>query len=70
VHVTTGLTPFFANHVYHPDMHVKLRKEASLLERTADKRLGKLQAARDRPRGSILEAQARKTKYAGGKEMF
>jgi hypothetical protein len=51
-------------------MHVKLPKEALLPERTADKRLGKLQAARDRPRGSILEAQARKTKYAGGKEMF
>jgi hypothetical protein len=70
VHVTTGLTPFFANHGYHQDMHVKLPKEASLPERTADKRRGKLQAARDRPRGSILEAQARKTKYAGGKEMF
>ena len=70
VHVTTGLTPFFANHGYHPDMHVKLPKEASLPKRTADKRLGKLQAARDRPRESILEAQARKTKYAGGKEMF
>jgi hypothetical protein len=42
-----GLTPIFANHGYHPDMHVKLPKEASLPERTADKRLGKLQAARD-----------------------
>jgi hypothetical protein len=51
-------------------MHVKFPKEASLPERTADKRLGKLQAARDIPRESILEAQARKTKYAGGKEMF
>jgi hypothetical protein len=51
-------------------MHVKLPKETSLPERTADKRLGKLQAARDRPRESILEAQARQTKYAGGKEMF
>jgi hypothetical protein len=70
VHVTTGFTPFFANHGYHPDMPVKLPKEASLPEGTADKRLGKLQAARDRPRESILKAQARKTKYAGSKEMF
>jgi hypothetical protein len=45
--------------------------EGSLVAgKTADERLGKLQAARDRPRGSILEAQARKTKYASGKEMF
>jgi hypothetical protein len=51
-------------------MHVKLPKEGSLPERTADKRPDKLQAARDRPRESFLEAQARKTKYAGGKEMF
>jgi hypothetical protein len=62
--------PFFANHGYHPDMHVKLPKEASLPERTADMRLGKLQTARDRPRESTLEVQARQTKYAGGKEMF
>jgi hypothetical protein len=68
--VTIGRTPFFANHRYHLDMHVELPKEASLLERTADKRRGKLQAARDRPRESILKAQARKTKYAGGKQMF
>jgi hypothetical protein len=51
-------------------MHVKLPKEASLPERTMDTRLGKLQAAMDRPRESILEAPARKMKYAGGKEMF
>jgi hypothetical protein len=68
--MTTRLAPFFANHGYHPDMHVKLPTEASLPERTADERLGKLQADRDRPRESILEAQARKTKYAVGKEMF
>jgi hypothetical protein len=62
--------PFFADHGNHPDMHVKLPTEASLPERTADKLLGKLQTARDRPRGSFLEAQARKTKYAGSKEIF
>jgi hypothetical protein len=51
-------------------MDVKLPKEASLPKRTADKRLGKLQAAGDRPRENIHEAQARKTQCAGGKEMF
>jgi hypothetical protein len=76
VHVTTGLTPFFTNHGYYPEMHIKLPKEASLPDprfgskRTAHERLGKLQAAMDRPPESILEAQARQTKYACGKEMF
>jgi hypothetical protein len=42
-----GLSPIFVNRGYHPDMHVKLPKEASLLDRTPDKRLGKLQGARD-----------------------
>jgi hypothetical protein len=57
-------------------MHITLPKEVSLpdprfgSERIVHERLGKLQAARDRPRENILEAQARKTKYAGGKETF
>jgi hypothetical protein len=75
VHVTTRLTLFFANHGYHPEMHFKLPNDASLpvagfrSEKAADERLGRLQTARDRLRGSILEAQARQTRYTGGKEM-
>jgi hypothetical protein len=48
VHVTTGLTPFFANHGYYPEMHIKLPKEASLPDprfgskRTAHERLKRL----------------------------
>jgi hypothetical protein len=46
--VTTGLTPFFANHGYYPEMHIKLPKEASLPDprfgskRTAHERLKRL----------------------------
>jgi hypothetical protein len=56
-------------------MHFKLPNDASLpdarfrSEKAADERLGRLQTARDRLRESILEAQARQTRYAGGKEM-
>jgi hypothetical protein len=73
VHVTTRLTPFFANYGYHPEMHFKLPNEAPEAkfrsEKAADERLGRLQMARDRLRESILEAQVRQTRYAGGKEM-
>jgi hypothetical protein len=70
VHATTRLTPFFANDGYHQEMHFKPPKDARFIsERAADERLGKLQAARDRLRESILEAQERQTRYAGGKEM-
>jgi hypothetical protein len=70
VHATTRLTPFFANYGYHPEMHFKPPKDARFRsERAADERLGKLQAARNRLRESILEAQERQTRYAGGKEM-
>jgi hypothetical protein len=74
VHVSTRLTPFFANYGYHPEMHFKLPNEAPEArfrsEKAADERLGRLQTARDRLRKSILEAQALQTKYAGGKEMI
>jgi hypothetical protein len=70
VHATTRLTLFFANYGYHPEMHFKLPKNARFRsERAADERLGKLQAARNRLRESILEAQERQTRYAGGKEI-
>jgi hypothetical protein len=73
LHVTTRLTPFFANYGYHPEMHFKMPNEAPEArfrsEKAADERLGRLQTARDRLRESILEAQARQTRYAGGKEM-
>jgi hypothetical protein len=72
VHATPRLTPFFANYGYHPEMHIKLPKESLLSFRSkkaADERLGKLQAARNRLRESILEAQERQTRYADGKEM-
>jgi hypothetical protein len=68
----TRLTPFFANYGYNPEMHLKLPKESLpsfRSEKAADERLGKLQAARNRLRESILEAQERQTRYAGGKEM-
>jgi hypothetical protein len=54
-------------------MHITLPKEVSLPDprfgskRTAHERL---KAAMYRPPESILEAQARQTKYASGKEMF
>jgi hypothetical protein len=71
VHVTTRLTPFFANYGYHPEMHFKLPSPEARFrsEKAADERLGRLQTAWDRLRESILEAQARQTRYAGGKEM-
>jgi hypothetical protein len=70
VHATTRLTPFFANYGYYSEMHFKLLKDARFRsERATDVRLGKLQAARSRLRGSILEAQEHQTRYAGGKEM-
>jgi hypothetical protein len=48
------------NYGYHPEMHFKPPKDASFRsERAADERLGKLQAARNRLRESILEAQER-----------
>jgi hypothetical protein len=53
-------------------MHFKLLKESLpsfRSEKAADERLGKLQAARSRLRESILEAQERQTRYAGGKEI-
>jgi hypothetical protein len=71
VHTTTRLTPFFANYGYHPEMHFKPLKDARFrFERAADERLGKLQMARNRLRDSILEAQERQMRYAGGKEMM
>jgi hypothetical protein len=75
VHVTTRLTPFFVNYGHHPEMHFKLPKDAWLpdasfrSEKAADERLARLQTARDRLRESILGAQGRQTRYAGGKEM-
>jgi hypothetical protein len=71
VHVTTILTPFLANYGYHPEMHFKLPLPDARFrsEKAADERRGRLQTARDRLRESILEAQARQTGYAGGKEM-
>jgi hypothetical protein len=70
MHVTTRLTRSFANYGYHPEMHFKPPKNARFRsERAADERLGKLQAARNRLRESILKAQERQTRYAGGKEM-
>jgi hypothetical protein len=70
MHVTTRLTPFFANCGYHPEMYFKSPKDARFrFEKAAGERLGKLQVARDRLRESILETQERQTKYAGGKEM-
>jgi hypothetical protein len=73
VHATTRLTPFFAIYGYNAEMHFKLPKESLpsfRSEKAADRRLGKLQAARNRLRESILEAQERQTRYAGGKEMM
>jgi hypothetical protein len=71
MHVTTRLTLFFANYGYHPEMHFKPPKQARFRSEKAADELGKLQTARDRDRlrGSILEAQERQTRYAGGKEM-
>jgi hypothetical protein len=71
VHVTTRLTPFFANYGYHPEMHFKppLPDAWFRSEKAADERLGRLQTARDRLRESILEAQVRQMRYTGGNEM-
>jgi hypothetical protein len=73
LHVTTRLTPFFANYGYHPEIHFKMPNEAPEArfksEKAADERLSRLQTARDRLRESILESQARQTRYAGGKEI-
>jgi hypothetical protein len=74
VHVTTRIIPLFANYGYHPEMHFKLPNEAPEArfrsEKVADERLGILQTARDRLPENVLEAQARQTRNAGGKEMI
>jgi hypothetical protein len=72
-HVTTRLTPFFTNYGYHPKMHLKMPNEAPEArirpENAAAERLGRLQTSRDRLQESILGAQARQTRYAGGNQM-
>jgi hypothetical protein len=73
VHATTKLTPSLANYGYHTEMHFTVPKESLpsfSFEKAADEQHGKLQAARDRLRESILEAQERQTRYASGKEMM
>jgi hypothetical protein len=71
VPVITRHNPFFANYGYHPEMHFKLPLLDARFrsETAADERLGMLEAARDKLRDSILEAQARRTRYVGSKEM-
>jgi hypothetical protein len=64
------INPILRELSYHPEMHFKPPKDARFRsEKAADERLGNLQVARNRPRESLLEAQERQTRYAGGKEM-
>jgi RNase H-like domain found in reverse transcriptase/Reverse transcriptase (RNA-dependent DNA polymerase)/Integrase zinc binding domain/Chromo (CHRromatin Organisation MOdifier) domain/Integrase core domain len=71
VHASTKMTPFFANHGYHPEMQFKRPKDPAKLpsERAADEYAGKLQEIHARLQENVREAQEYQTKHAGGKPM-
>jgi hypothetical protein len=65
------MTPFWANYHYHPVMQFKAPKQPSSLnsELQADTFAAGLEEIHKTLRKNLKEAQARQTKYAGGKEV-
>jgi hypothetical protein len=71
IHHSTCMTPFWANYNYHPSMQFKPPKVPSNLrtEIRADAMAAGLEETHRLLKENLLEAQARHSKYAGGKEM-
>jgi len=71
IHVSTRMTPFWANYHYHPVMQFKDPKQPSSLnlEIQADTFAAGLEKTHQSLRQNLQEAQASQTKYAGGKEI-
>jgi hypothetical protein len=71
VHASTMMTPFWAVYHRHPEMQFKAPKAPANLksEIQADAVLEGLEETHRLLRESILDAQERQTKYAGGKEI-
>jgi hypothetical protein len=65
------MTPFWANYQYHPPMEFKSRKAPSNMrsEILPDGTVLGMEQTRWLHRKGLLEAQARRTKYAGGKDV-
>jgi len=71
VHHSTRMTPFWANYHHHPPMQFKPPKAPSKLrsEILADATVSGMEDTHRLLRQSLLEAQARQSKYAGGKDV-
>jgi len=71
VHHSTRMTPFWANCHYHPPMQFKPPKAPSNMtsEILPDATVSDMEETHRLLRESLLEAQARQSKYAGGKDM-
>jgi hypothetical protein len=65
------MTPFWANYHYHPPMQFKPPKAPSNLrsEVLADAMVSGMEETHRLLRESLLEAQVRQSKYAGGKDL-
>jgi hypothetical protein len=71
VHHSMGMTPFWANYHYHPPMQFKLPNAPSNMrsEILADAMVSEMEETHRLLRESLLEAQARQSKYAGRNDM-
>jgi hypothetical protein len=71
IHASTRMTPFWAKYHYHPVMQFKAPKQPTSLksEIQADTFAAGLEEIHQTLRRNLQEAQARQTKYAGGKEV-
>jgi len=71
IHHSTCMTPFWANYHYHPSMQFKPAKVTSNLrtEIRADAMSAGQEETHRLLKDNLLEAQARRSKYACGKEM-
>jgi hypothetical protein len=72
IHASTRMTPFWANYHYHPVMQFKAPNQPSSLNSAiqADTFAAGLEETHRTLRKNLKEAQANKTKYAGGKEVI
>jgi len=69
-HHSTRMTPFWANYHYHPTMQFKPPKEPSFRSQIqADTWVEGLEETHRLLRENLEEAQARQSKYAGGKDI-
>jgi len=72
VHLSTRMTPFFANYGYHPEMQFKRPLSDTRLpsEQAATSYAEQLQETHEKLKLNILEAQKHQTKYAKGKDVI